>query len=1138
MPLKLSPTLVSAWLSCPHYLNLRLQGVERPRRAEVASGDAGGSEGSASLGPSMADILRERGNIHERNAVARLKADGLEVFECEVTGRNLEEKASIYAAEGVLDNEVVYQMPFVLEGMRGIADFIIHDGDEHLPVDTKLVRKEAKPGHVLQLCFYADAITQLTGKRPTHIEIWLGGIDSNGTPKKERHRLQDFDAYWHRMRGEISRAIENLVETKPEPCDHCSFCEYSPRCEAEWRTQDSVHFVAGVSKQDRKKLSQVGIETRQALAQSSGPIPDMDPDRSIIIQRQAQLQVEACPDPIEAARFTAHPAMSVQLLEHDPEDPTLQGLSLLPRPDEGDLFLDYEGHPFWTVDEGLIFLFGLHYRAGANWTYEAWWAHSKQDEREQSHALVEWIAERRRQFPGMHVYHYNHTERSTLATLLNESDSSDQISELFDRLQADGCFVDLLKIVRQSLLVGVESYGLKNIEKVAGYERPDADGVGRGADAVASYEQWMVQGGGESNRSLLGAISDYNEQDVVATRHVREWLLSLRERAGISAWPAVDEAGEVDEVDPLETALLAHPVGTPEHLLGDVLGYWRREQIKQNVDNRIALEAAGIDINASEDTIGRAQAIELVAPTGKQKKPRLLISWPDQVVSTEFDPSGGSKPGVSLLLGDGRIRSSSIEELNGNTAVIALPKKDDEDDDNAIPHVVALKPYTFFSPQKKKDQLIALASKWADPEGLRSPLSQAILNRYTPPAPVGGFGSDPVALADYVSETSGCVLPIQGPPGAGKTYTGSQMIKRLMEKSTNIRVGVVATSNSAVNNLLEAVLDVVPSSEWSRIGRFGAADEVPTDLKDVKSPKHEDRQVVFGTAFGLCNLGSKGAHFDVVFVDEAGQFALVDALAVSHAASSMVLLGDPLQLPQVSQASHPGGSEASILEHMLNGEATISPQRGVFLDTSWRMHPEICDFISAWRYEGRLKSRAACAGLSTTVDDLHPQGVGLRVKLMNHSDNQVRSDEELAEVVSIVNGALGKSWTNEDGQTSVIGVSDILVVAPFNAQRRAIRSALERNESTRGIEVGTVDKFQGREAPIVIFSMASSSADDVPRGADFLFDSNRLNVAISRAKCLAYVICNEPLLRSRARSVDQMKLISGLCSFVARAIQV
>lgn len=1134
MSLKLSPTLVSAWLSCPHYLNLRLQGVERPRRTAVASRDAADTENSMSLGPSMADILRERGNIHERNALARLKADGLEVFECEVTGRNLEEKASIYAADGVLDNEVVYQMPFVLEGMRGIADFIIHDGDDHLPVDTKLARKEAKPGHVLQLCFYADAITQLTGKRPTHIEIWLGGIEANGSPKKERHRLQDVDAYWHRMRGEITRAIEEPAETVPEPCDHCAFCEYSPRCEAEWRAQDSVHFVAGVSKRDRKKLTQVGIETRRGLASSSGPIPDMDPDRSVIIRRQAQLQVEACPDAVEAARFTAHPDMSVQLLEHDPEDPALKGLSLLPRPDEGDLFLDYEGHPFWNVEEGLIFLFGLHYRSGDNWTYEAWWAHSKEEERQQSRALVEWIAGRRRRFPAMHVYHYNHTERSTLATLLSDDDTSGQISEVFGRLQTEGCFVDLLKIVRQSLQVGVESYGLKNIEKVAGYERPAGEGVGRGADAVASYEQWMVKGGGEANRALLDAIGQYNEQDVVATRYVREWLLTLRAKARISTWPGLEEAGEIDEVDPIEEALLAHPEGTPEHLLGDVLGYWRREKRKQDFDNRIALEAAGIDINASEDTIGRVEVRGAIAPAKQQRKPRLQVSWPEQAMSTEFEPSGGSTPGVSVLLGDGRIRSSSIEELNGNQAVITLPKKDDGEDDSSIPHVIALKPFTFFSPQKKKDQLMALASAWADPEGLRSPLSQAILERLTPQAPDGGFGVDPVELAAFVSSTSGCILPIQGPPGAGKTYTGSQMIKTLMEKSTSLRIGVVATSNSAVNNLLEAVLDVVPSSEWSRIGRWNAKAN-PSRLDSVVGPKPEDRQVVFGTPFNLCTLGSKGLHFDVVFVDEAGQFSLADALAVSHAASSMVLLGDPLQLPQVSQASHPGGSDASILEHILDDEATISPQRGVFLDTSWRMHPEICDFISEWRYEGRLKSRAECAGLSTTVDRLHPQGVGLRVKLMNHSDNQVRSDEEVAEVMAIAEGALGKTWTNEEGQSSVIGVSDILVVAPFNAQRRAIRNALERNEATRGIEVGTVDKFQGREAPIVIFSMSSSSADDVPRGADFLFDSNRLNVAISRAKCLAYVVCNEPLLRSRARSVDQMKLISGLCSFVAKA---
>jgi uncharacterized protein len=252
----------------------------------------------------------------------------------------------------------------------------------------------------------------------------------------------------------------------------------------------------------------------------------------------------------------------------------------------------------------------------------------------------------------------------------------------------------------------------------------------------------------------------------------------------------------------------------------------------------------------------------------------------------------------------------------------------------------------------------------------------------------------------------------------------------------------------------------------------------------------------------------------------------------------MVLLGDPLQLPQVSQASHQFGSGESVLQHYLGDEVTINSQRGLFLDVSRRMHPSICSFISDWQYEGRLHAESSCATLSTSVDSLTPGGTGLRVKLMNHVGNTTESSEEVSEVVSIITNLIGKTWTNNSGETRTIGVEDVLVVVPFNDQRIAIDQALNSESLTQGVQVGTVDKFQGREAAVVIFSMASSSVEDLERGADFLFDSHRLNVAISRAKCLAYVVCNEPLLTSRARSVEQMKLFSGLCLFAEKAIRI
>jgi uncharacterized protein len=272
-------------------------------------------------------------------------------------------------------------------------------------------------------------------------------------------------------------------------------------------------------------------------------------------------------------------------------------------------------------------------------------------------------------------------------------------------------------------------------------------------------------------------------------------------------------------------------------------------------------------------------------------------------------------------------------------------------------------------------------------------------------------------------------------------------------------------------------------------------------------------------------------QLDYLFIDEAGQMSLADAVAISRSAKNIVLLGDPLQLPQVVQATHPEGSGRSVLEHFLGDHEVVHPSEGVFLDTSYRMHPEVCGYISERIYQGKLKPFASCAQQNVAGE------YGLRIHLMNHSDRSSVSVEEVGKIAELVNHYLGKPWTDRTdvvpGQRT-IGHEDILIVAPYNLQRQAIESKL-RELGADKIQVGTVDKFQGREAAIVIFSMAASSADDVPRGARFLFDRNRLNVAVSRAKCLAIIVCNEPLLDTVAKDVNQMKSISALCAFEASA---
>lgn len=286
--------------------------------------------------------------------------------------------------------------------------------------------------------------------------------------------------------------------------------------------------------------------------------------------------------------------------------------------------------------------------------------------------------------------------------------------------------------------------------------------------------------------------------------------------------------------------------------------------------------------------------------------------------------------------------------------------------------------------------------------------------------------------------------------------------------------------------------------------------------------------VIAGTQWLFARPEMKN-RVDFLFVDEAGQMSLANAVAMGGAASNVVLLGDPQQLPQPLQGTHPPGADASALEHLLGDDATISPDRGLFLETTWRLHPDIGEFISESFYDGRLSSDPSCATQSL-AEGPWAGGTGVRWVPVRHGGNRSASPEEAAEVARGIDALLKREWTDQGGARRLLGLNDILVVAPYNAHVARLRSALPQ-----GARIGTVDKFQGQEAPIVIFSMATSSSEDLPRTMEFLYSLNRVNVAISRARGLAVLVCSPDLLEVRCRTPRQMRLVNALCRLVELA---
>jgi predicted RecB family nuclease len=1125
----LTPSKITAWLDCAHYLTLKHE-VEAGVRPEP----------SQPFG-SFADLLRQKGEEHEAACLAEYSAQGKTVHSVaprDIAGR---ETFATWAerVRPALDSEVdvLFQMPFVHDGIRGIADFLERTIDPTSgtttwePVDAKLARNEAKRGHVLQLCFYADAIAATTGTQPSQLKIWLG------SRRIEAISYEAVRPYWHRLRNQLREVLGADVDptvdaaTHPEPCDHCRFCEFDPTCRDIWEQEDSLIHVAGIRRTDREALEPAGVTTLGALATGSHEVADMKADRLSRLQVQAQLQVQA-----KAEAHDPAPPPPFQPIIPVDDSPWGHGFEQLPEPHHADLFLDFEGHPFWRADRGLFFLFGYIASddGGASWAFHQRWAHSEAEERDQVRDLVHYIEARRRAHPGMHVYHYNHTERSALAALAAEHAVVEgTLSELID----DGVFVDLMTVAKNAVQVGVRSYGLKQLEHLAAYKR--SHDIDKGAGAVIAFDRYCH----DRDEAHLASIAAYNEDDVRATKALRDWLVT--QRPADLAWRALaeddpDEPVDPSEIDELLERLASSEEGSIEHLLADLLGYWGREwsayiaPIIGTLSSESDLLLDNPEVIAG---LSDAEPVERLTPTGKPSSvPGRRLTFPPQKLSNDFTNRPPKK--AIFVAPDGKVTFIGIDPIDVDARELVLQWNDAADERGIVPSAVVAD--KWFDISSKLSALVSLTKQVLEPtaHGAPNPATLTLL-RADPPAfvpgggPHGGSFTDHVDdLARWVTQLDASVLGIQGPPGTGKTYRGAHIAKALVQQGK--RVGVTAMSHHAIGNLLAEIAEVFAEEPVVSLNAIRKQDHPSEPIAGVTTTKKNsdlaksEFNIVAATSWGFAGKDMLGAPVDVLLIDEAGQLALIDAVVSSRSAHNVVLLGDPQQLPQVAQATHPRQSGHSALGHILGDHATMPPDRGVFINETRRMHPDVCRFISERIYDGKLTSHLDCADQGTAL------GTGLRWLQVHHTGCSTESEIEADAVIAQIHEVLGRQWTDKKGEHRTISAGDVMVVAPYNDQKDLLRAKLDADPVTKGLRVGTVDKFQGRQAPIVFFTMTSSSADDMPRGTEFLFSSNRLNVAISRAQCLAYLVCTKELLESRAKTVEDMLLIANLCAFVER----
>jgi uncharacterized protein len=1146
--LRLSATDLANHLACRH-----LTGLDR--------GEAEGRWGAPDWFRPEAAILRERGLEHERAYLAHLAADGREI-----TQVGADEALDLHGLAGTVaamyaGKEVIVQATLAGGRWLGRADVLLRVARpsglgawSYEPLDTKLAR-DTKAGAILQLCLYSELLREIQGVLPERMHV----VPRRPGLEPDSYRVEDYLAYYRlvrrRLEAELDGANGEPAATYPEPVAHCDICRWWPHCDRRRRGDDHLSLVAGISRLQTRELQSRAVATLARLAAEPLPIA-WRPARGARdgygrVREQARVQL--------AGRTAAR--VLHELLPVAPG----RGLAALPAPSPGDLFLDLEADPY--VDEGGIeYLFGWVV-AGAppagtaalpldfsRPAYHRQWAPDRAGERRAFEALIDAILERWAADPGMHVYHFGAYEPAALKRVMGRHATRE--AEI-DRLLRAGRFVDLHAVVRHALRASVEEYSIKKLEPLYGFVREQK--LEEAGAALRVLQRDLELGRAiDPEDEQARIVEAYNREDCLSARALRDWLEGLR--AGLVARGAAierppDEPGEPsEEVGEREarTRALAERLrqGVPDDaaertgeqkarwLLSNLLDWHRREEKTAWWEYFRLRELADDDLLDENGALaGLEFEAELPAP-GRSVVHR--YRFPGQ----EFAIRKGDE--LHLPMPDGRA-FGSVEAVDAKARTIDVRKSGA----CAELHPTSVFRHELVRAQVLADSLLRLG-EWVAEHGVAGPgphraARDLLLGRG--PRLAGGQGGGALtapgeggveAARRLVRRLEGGTLAIQGPPGSGKTYTGARMITELVRAGKT--VGICAVSHKVISNLLAQVGEAAAEESLAvaRIQKVKEPNTAPADVVETRDNppvlsalRGRTAQVAGGTAWMWSRPEFKGA-VDVLFVDEAGQMSLANVLALAQGGTNLVLLGDPRQLEQPVQGTHPEGAGVSALDHVLGGHATIPVDRGLFLGETWRLPPRICAFTSEQFYESRLSSHAGLER-QALLGDLPYAGAGLWFVPSRHDANQNASAEEVEQVAALVARLTAGDvrWRDREGRESVLGLDDVLVIAPYNAQVADLAARLPE-----GARVGTVDKFQGQEAPVVIYSLTTSTPEDAPRGMEFLYSPNRFNVATSRAKCACIVVGSPRLFEPDCRNPRQMRLANAFCRFLEVATEV
>jgi uncharacterized protein len=1109
----------------------------------------------------ITEILRQRGFAHEAAYLAHLRTrDELDVLEISAESANGGIEATLAGMRA--GAPLIYQAPLGNERWYGRADFLrrVETPSALGPwsyeiIDAKLAT-ETRAGTILQLCVYSELVAELQQRWPERAYVVAPHHDFD----PEAYRLPDYAAYYRLVKTRLEEAIaRDDARTYPEPVMHCEVCSWWSLCDARRRRDDHLCFVAGISRLQIKELRRIHVDSLERLAELRHvPKPARGSRDSLTrVRDQAAIQLQA--RQLGAPRH--------EILE--PVDAT-HGLALLPEPSGDDIFLDLEGDRL-ALEGGRDYLFG-YVTSGA--PYVPIWAATPAAEKAAFETLVDLILARSHANPRLHVFHFGAYEPNAFKRLAGRYATRE--TEL-DTILRGELFVDLHTIVKHALRASVESYSIKELEQFYGFAREQDM---RAATLSRRAIEWAI----EMKETLDGteledhraAVERYNREDCVSAEKLRDWLERLRvEQAAHGAVLPRPElksgaASETIEATNEETqrAMRRLLEGVPadveerdaeEHarwLMAHLLEWHRREE-KASWWEYFRLRELPLDEYAQERAA--LAGLELVEHAGgTAKRPILRYAFPAQ----DHDIRAGD----DACMPDGAT-VGRIEGLDFGARTVDIRHAGKWADERPAQIFV----HRNVSPGTKPAALLELG-EWIAAHGIDAPgahrAARDLILRRPPGLGAGsrglerdrgeGVDDEVVTACRLALELDHGVLPIQGPPGTGKTFTGSHMIVELVRAGK--KVGVTAVGHEVIRNLLKEAIKVAAErglDDFTCLHKGKPKESNPDalqavdDYKRVHAAFDGGRTRVLGGTSWLWARPDFRESVDVLFIDEAGQMSLADVLAVAGGAKSLVLLGDPQQLEQPQQASHPPGTQASALEHILGGRKTIPDDAGLFLHQTRRLHPSICAFTAELFYENRLtaypglerqalKKRGRKRGHSSfpggkrghsSFFGASGQASGLFYLPVEHDGNQARATEEVDAIVELVDAlTAGETlWRDSADAERPLTREDVLVVAPYNAQVTALAAALP------DVRVGTVDKFQGQQAPVVIVSLTTSSPDEAPRGMAFLYSANRLNVATSRARGVCILVGAPKLFEPDCRTPEQMRLANAFCRYLEMA---